>query len=74
MTERDKFAHTPSGVCASEETVFGTAFVGARIFGREHAITDEMVQEYITEQEGEPLHDDTQFVIDEQSKLPPSRR
>jgi putative transposase len=37
-------------------------------------ITDEMVEEYIAEQEGEPLHDDSQFVIDEQSKLPPSRR
>ena len=28
-------------------------------------ITDEMIQEYIDEQEGEPLHDDSRFPIDE---------
>lgn len=37
-------------------------------------ITDEMIQEYIAEQEGEPIHDDSQFVIDEDTKLSPSRR
>ena len=37
-------------------------------------ITDEMIQEYIAEQESEPIHDDSQFVIDEDTKLPPSRR
>jgi len=37
-------------------------------------ITDKMVEEYIAEQEGEPIHDDSQFVIDETPKLPPSRR
>jgi putative transposase len=37
-------------------------------------ITDKMVQEYIAEQEGEPIQDDSQFVIDEDTKLPPSRR
>ena len=28
------------------------------------AITDEMVEQYIQEQEGEPVHDDSQFPID----------
>lgn len=37
-------------------------------------ITDEMILEYIAEQEGEPIHDESQFVIDEDTKLPPSRR
>jgi len=37
-------------------------------------ITDQMVEEYIAEQEGEPIHDESQFVIDENTKLPPSRR
>ena len=37
-------------------------------------ITDEMVQRYIAEQEGEPVHDDSRFVIDNSTKLPPSRR
>lgn len=37
-------------------------------------LTDEMVQAYIADQEGEPLHDDSRFVIDSASKLPPSRR
>jgi putative transposase len=37
-------------------------------------ITDEMIQQYIAEQEGEPIQDDSRFVIDEDTKLPPSRR
>jgi putative transposase len=37
-------------------------------------ITDEMIEAYIAEQEGEPLQDDSRFVIDEDKKLPPSRR
>src|SRR5437762_10286789 len=37
-------------------------------------ITDSMIQEYITEQEGEPMHDDSQFLIDDPPNLPPSRR
>jgi putative transposase len=37
------------------------------------AITDKMIEEYIAEQEGEPIHDDSQFVIDEDMNLPPSR-
>jgi putative transposase len=37
-------------------------------------ITDSMVEEYIAEQEGEPVHDDRQFLIDDSPNLPPSRR
>ena len=37
-------------------------------------LTDEMVQTYIEEQEGEPVHDDSRFVIDTPPKPPPSRR
>jgi hypothetical protein len=33
-----------------------------------------MVEEYIAEQEEEPMHDDSQFLIDEITNLPPSRR
>jgi hypothetical protein len=29
-----------------------------------------MVEEYIAEQEGEPMHDDRQFFIDEIANLP----
>jgi len=37
-------------------------------------LTDEMVRDYIEQQEGEPVHDDSRFVIDNPPKLPPSRR
>jgi len=37
-------------------------------------ITDEMIEQYIAEQEGEPIQDESQFVIDEDTKLPLSRR
>jgi putative transposase len=37
-------------------------------------ITDEMIQQYIAEQEGEPIQDERQSVINEDTKLPPSRR
>jgi putative transposase len=42
-------------------------------------LTDEMVREYmvreyIEQQEGEPVHDDSRFVIDNPEKLPTSRQ
>jgi len=37
-------------------------------------LTDEMVKAYIAEQEGEPVLDDSRFVIDSLIKPPPSRR
>ena len=37
-------------------------------------ITDAIIEQYIKEQEGEPMHDDSQFQIDDLPNLPPSRR
>ena len=37
-------------------------------------ITDAMVEEYIKEQEGEPVEEDSRFQIDDPGNLPPSRR
>lgn len=37
-------------------------------------ITDAMIQDYISEQEGEPVHDDSQFRIDDTPNPSPSRR
>ena len=36
--------------------------------------TDDMIEKYIAEQEGEPVEDDSRFVIDSPQNLPPSRR
>jgi len=37
-------------------------------------LTDELIRDYIEQQAGEPVHDDSRFVIDSPPKLPPSRR
>jgi putative transposase len=37
-------------------------------------ITDQMIQEYIASQEGEPVQDDSRFRIDDTPNLPSSRR
>jgi putative transposase len=56
------------------------AFWGRHLWARGYLavstgnLTDEMVRDYIEEQEGEPVHDDSRFVIDNPRKLPPSRR
>ena len=56
------------------------AFWGRHVWARGYlavstgTLTDEMVAKYIAEQEGEPVHDDSRFVIDNPTKLPPSRR
>ena len=55
-------------------------FWGRHLWARGHLavsagnLTDEMVRAYIEQQEGEPVHDDSRFVIDNRPKLPPSRR
>ncbi len=36
-------------------------------------ITDALIKQYIAEQEGEPVQDDSRFRIDDGRKLPPSR-
>ena len=56
------------------------AFWGRHLWARGYLavstgnLTDEMVAAYIAEQEGEPVHDDSRFVIGNPGKLPPSRR
>ena len=56
------------------------AFWGRHLWARGYLavstgnLTDEMVRDYIEQQEGEPVHDDSRFVIDNPPKLPPSRR
>jgi len=56
------------------------AFWGRHLWARGYLavstgnLTDEMVAAYIAEQEGEPVHDDSRFVIGDPQKLPPSRR
>ena len=56
------------------------AFWGRHLWARGYLavstgnLTDEMLREYIEQQEGEPVHDDSRFVIDNPTKLPPSRR
>jgi len=37
-------------------------------------ITEAMIKQYIAEQEGEPVQDDSRFRIDDRPNLPPSRR
>ena len=75
MAEGHQFADTPSGVSALAESV-----LGADLWARGYlavstgTLTDEMVKAYIAEQEGEPVHDDSRFVIDNLVKPPPSRR
>jgi len=55
-------------------------FWGRHLWARGHlavtsgTITDEMIKEYIKEQEGEQVEDDSRFQIDNSSNLPPSRR
>lgn len=56
------------------------AFWGRHLWARGYLVvspgsrTDELVRDYIEQQEGEPLHDESRFVIDTPPKLPPSRR
>ena len=71
---------TSSRVLLQEFAHLRKQFWGRHLWARGYlavssgTITDEMIQAYIAEQEGEPLQDDSRFVIDEDKKLPPSRR
>lgn len=65
MAERNKFAPPVSGVPASQETILGSASMGAGLFAVTSGnITDEMINDYINDQEGEPVQDDSRFQID----------
>jgi putative transposase len=71
---------TSSRVLLQEFAHLRKQFWGRHLWARGYlavssgTITDEMIEAYIAEQEGEPLQDDSRFVIDEDKKLPPSRR
>jgi len=71
---------TSSRVLLQEFAHLRKQFWGRHLWARGYlavstgTITDEMIEAYIAEQEGEPLQDDSRFVIDEEKKLPPSRR
>jgi len=71
---------TSSRVLLQEFAHLRRQFWGRHLWARGYlavstgTITDEMIEAYIAEQEGEPLQDDSRFVIDEDKKLPPSRR
>jgi putative transposase len=69
-----------SGILLQEFTHLRRAFWGRHLWARGYLavstgnLTDEMIRDYIQQQEGEPVHDDRRFVIDNPPKLPPSRR
>jgi putative transposase len=71
---------TSSRVLLQEFAHLRKQFWGRHLWARGYlavssgTITDEMIEAYIAQQEGEPLQDDSRFVIDEDKKLPPSRR
>lgn len=65
MVEGDKLASTPSGV-----SVFKEEILGGHLWARGYLavspgnLTDEMIKEYIDEQEGEQIEDESRFQID----------
>ena len=69
-----------SGILLQEFARLKKMFWGRHLWARGYLavstgnLTDEMVQAYIAEQEGEPVHNDSRFVMDNPPKLPPSRR
>jgi putative transposase len=74
---------TSSRVLLQEFAHLRKKFWGRHLWGRGYLavssgnITDAMIKSYIAEQEGEPVHDDGQFLIDDvppKANLPSSRR
>jgi len=69
-----------SRVLLQEYPHLGKKFWGKHLWARGYlavttgTLTDDMVQKYIAEQEGEPVVDDSRFVINKSLNLPPSRR
>ena len=65
MAQRDKFPDTAFRVSTPEETI-----LGRHLWARGYLavspgnITDELIQQYIQEQEGDPITDDSRFEID----------
>jgi putative transposase len=65
MAERNQLAGTAAGVSAPAKAVLGRHFWARGYLAvSSGAITDEMTREYIDEQEGEQIADDSRFPID----------
>jgi hypothetical protein len=66
VAQGDELENAAAGVFASEEEVLGSAPVGEGYLAvSSGTITDEMIKQYIDEQEGEQVADDSRFPIDE---------
>jgi hypothetical protein len=65
MAERHKLQESATGVSTSAQAILGPPPVGRGYLAvSSENITDEMIQQYIEEQEGEPVADDSRFQID----------
>ena len=65
VAKRHQLAHVVTGVSASAKEVLGPASWGRGYLAvSSGTITDEMIREYIDEQEGEQVADDSRFPID----------
>ncbi len=63
MAERNELKSPPSGISASPQAVVRQARLGPRYLGvSSGTITEEMVKQYISEQEGESIQDESRFV------------
>ena len=64
VVERDQLTSAASRVSPPAEAVLGpTLLARGYLAVSSGTLTDEMVQQYIEEQEGEPVHNDSQFPI-----------
>jgi putative transposase len=65
MAQRNNLAGIVAGVSTPEEEILGVHFWALGYLAVScGTITDEMIQEYIEEQEGEQIADDGRFPID----------
>ena len=65
MAQGHQLAAPAIRVPASQATVLGSALLARGYFAvTSGTITDDMINEYINEQEGEPVEDDGRFQID----------
>lgn len=66
MAKRHKLKSVVARISTFKKAILGTAPMGSWISCSQlrENITDEMIQQYIEEQEGEPIIDDSRFPID----------
>ena len=65
MAQRDQLAGAAAGISTPTQEILGPAFWARGYLAVSSGnITDEMVKEYIEEQEGEQIIDDSRFPID----------